>query len=130
MTARHISLVRACADSELFGFDLWPRQRELLAAAEKGPRLQIWALGRRSGKTTLAGLVCLHSCLFRPDLDTMVRPGERRYAVVVATNRDQARLLVRQARAIVERSPVLGELVEQATEDEIAFTNGTALRAF
>ena len=127
---RAIGLVAACDDAELFGFDLWPRQRRLLEAIERGPRLHVWALGRRSGKTTLAAIVCLHNCLFRPDLDAKVRPGERRFAVAVATNREQARHVVRAARSIVERSPLLAELVEAATEDEIAFTNGTALRAF
>jgi terminase large subunit-like protein len=128
--SRSVGLIAACEDPQLFGFDLWPRQRELLAAVESGPRLQIWAAGRRSGKTTLAALVCLHSCLFRPDLDAMVRTGERRYSVAIATNLQQARLLVQAARSIVERSPLLAELIESSTEDEIAFTNGTALRAF
>jgi hypothetical protein len=129
VSKRKVALLAACDDPKLLAFAPWPRQRDLLAAAESGPRLQVWALGRRSGKTTMAALVCLHSCLFRADLDAMVRPGERRYAVVVA-NRDQARLLVRQARAIVERSPLVAELIAQATEDEISFANGTALRAF
>ena len=50
--------------------------------------------------------------------------------MAVATNRDQARLLVRQARAIVERSSLLADLLEQVTEDQITFANRTALRAF
>jgi hypothetical protein len=37
---------------------------------------------------------------------------------------------VRAARSVVERSPLLSELVETVTEDEIAFRNGTALTAF
>lgn len=129
-----VGLVAACQDSRLFDFSLWPRQQELLAAAESGPRVQVWALGRRSGKTTLAALVCLHDALLRPDLDAAVRSGERRYAVAVATNIAQARLLVSAARSIVERSPLLAPLVDQASEDELAFglPSGarTALRAF
>lgn len=129
-----VGLLEACDDSALFGFDLWPRQRELLEAVEKGPRIHIWALGRRSGKTTLAALTCLHSCLFRPDLDAKVRRGERRYAVAVATNLQQARLLVQAARSIVEESPTLADLVQSITDDEIVFTTPdgqtTVLRAF
>lgn len=54
--------------------------------------------------------------------------GTRRYAVAVATNLRQARLFVRAA--LVERSPLLAELVESVSEDEILFANGSALAAF
>src|SRR4051812_49131236 len=107
-----VDLLSACDDPQLLAFPLWQRQRELLAGAEHGPRLQVWALGRRSGKTTLGALLGLWDCLFRPDLDALVRPGERRHAVAVATNLRQARLFVRAALSIVERSPLLAEMVE------------------
>lgn len=125
-----LDLVSACDDPQLFAFSLWPRQRELLAAAERGPRVQVWALGRRSGKTTLGALLGLWDCLLRPDLNALVRPGERRHAVAVATNLRQARLFVRAALSIVERSPLLAEMVEGVSDDEILFANGTALSAF
>lgn len=125
-----VGLLSACDDGALLRFPLWPRQRRLLRSVEKGPRLHVWALGRRSGKTTLAALVGLWDCLLRPELDALVRPGERRYAVAVATNLRQARLFVSAARSIVERSPLLAELLAEATEDELRFSNGTALAAF
>jgi hypothetical protein len=65
-------LLAACEDPRLFGFHLWPRQRELLEVVECGPRIHAWALGRRSGKTTLAAIACLHTCLRRPELDELV----------------------------------------------------------
>jgi len=123
-------LLEAADDERLLGFPLWPKQRELLAAVEAGPRLHCWALGRRSGKTTLSALVALWDCLLRPELAGLVRPGERRYAVAVATNLRQARLFVSAARSLVERSPLLGRMAETVTDDEIAFANGTALAAF
>jgi hypothetical protein len=42
----------------------------------------------------------------------------------------QARLLVRAALSIVERSPLLKGFIESASEDELRFTNGTAIAAF
>jgi hypothetical protein len=125
-----VSLLAACHDRALLDFPLWPRQRDLLAAVERGPRLHVWALGRRSGKTTLAAVVGLWDCLLRPDLDALVRPGERRHAVAVSTNLRQARLFVRAALSIVERSPLLAEMIEGVSEDEITFANRTALSAF
>jgi len=125
-----VGLVQACDDARIFNFPLWPRQRELLAAIEAGPRMHVLALGRRSGKTTLAALVGLWDCLLRPELEGMVRPRERRHAVAIGTNIRQSRLLIRAALSVVERSPLLAELIEGVTEDEIAFRNGTALSAF
>ena len=78
----------------------------------------------------MAALVGLWDCLLRPELDGLVRPGERRYAVAVATNVRQARLFVSAARSIVERSPLLASLVESVADDELVFANGTALTAF
>jgi Terminase large subunit, T4likevirus-type, N-terminal len=130
MATSRAGLVEACANRQLLAFPLWPRQREILAAIERGPRLHVLACGRRSGKTTLSALTALWDCLLRPQLDWLTRPGERRYSVCVATNLRQARLFVAAARSVVERSPLLAKLVEAASEDELLFRNGTALSAF
>jgi hypothetical protein len=123
-------LIAACDDERLFGIALSPVQRALLAGVEQGDLLHVWALGRRSGKTLLAALVALWSCLLRPELDAHVRRRERRYAVAVATNLRQAKIFVEQARSIVEASPLLSALVQDVSDEEIRFTNRTALAAF
>jgi hypothetical protein len=126
----NVGLIAACDDPRIFNFALWPRQRQLLAEVEAGCRLHVQALGRRSGKTTMAALVGLWDCTLRPQLQQRVRPGERRYSVAIATNLRQARLFVAAARSIVERSPLLAPLVQQVTDDEIVFSNDTSLCAF
>jgi hypothetical protein len=127
-------LLEACDDKRLFDFALWDRQRELLEAVEKGPRIHVWALGRRSGKTTMSALACLWDCVLRPSLDERVRQGETRYAVAIATNLSQSRLIVQAAKSVVQRSRALSALVEGTTEDEIRFLlptgARTCLRAF
>ena len=123
------SLVAACDDPKLLGFDLWPVQRRLLEAVEQH-RVNVWALGRRSGKTTTAAIVGVHSCCLRPELRTHLRAGERGYAVAVATNLRQARLIVSAARSIAERSPLLRPLIESVSDDEVAFTTGMTFAAF
>lgn len=95
-----------------------------------GPRLHVWALGRRSGKTTLGALMCLWSCLLRPDLRDVLRAGEAGYAVAVATNLRQARRLVADARSIVAASPLLRRELLGGSEDELVFVNGSRLAAF
>lgn len=125
-----VGLLEACDDRRLLGFGLWPKQRELLEAVEAGPRLHVWALGRRSAKTTTAAIVGVWDCLLRPELGELVRPRERRHSVAVATSLRQARLFVRAALSIVEGSPLLARFVQSSSDDEILFANGTALSAF
>lgn len=122
-------LLDACDDPKLLGFDLWPRQREILSAIEQS-RLTVLAVGRRSGKTTMAAIVALWCCLLRPELLTNLRRGETGFSVVVATNHRQSRLLVQAALSIVERSPLLAPLLTHVTEDELHFANGTCLASF
>jgi hypothetical protein len=126
----NVGLLEACDDPRLFNFPLWPRQRELLEAVQVGHRFHVWALGRRSGKTTMAALVGLWTCLFRPEAPACVRRGERFYSVAVATNLRQARLFVSAARSIVEASPLLAPLLVSTTEDELVFSTGGVLTAF
>lgn len=122
---RPVPLGRAITDPHLLGTvkpdGLWPAQVELLRDLEGPARVHVWALGRRSGKTMMAALAATHSCLLRPDLDAMVRPGETRYAIVVATSREQARILVDAARSLVEASPLLAPLIKSADVDELRF---------
>jgi phage terminase large subunit-like protein len=125
-------LLAACDDPDLLNVDLWPAQRDMLAAIERH-RETVLCLGRRSGKSLMSAVVAVHNCTLRPDLGRLVRPGETRYALVVATNLAQARLVVAAARSIVERSPLLSGLLDRASEDELTFTlpdgSRTALRA-
>ncbi|MFL5943682.1 MAG: hypothetical protein ACJ75L_10510 [Gaiellaceae bacterium] len=124
-------LLEACDDERLFGVQLTPRQRELLAAVEAGDDLlHVWALGRRSGKTLLAVLVALWTLLLRPELREHLRRRERLYAVAVATNLRQGRIYIEQGRTVIEASPLLAPLVESFSDDEIRFRNRSVLAAF
>src|SRR5581483_11531370 len=129
-TVLRAGLVEACEDERLFGVALTPRQRELLEQVEAGDLLHVWCIGRRGLKTTSAAIAALWTALLRPELREHVRRRERIYAVGVATNLRQARLFLAAARSIVEASPLLGPLVEQATEDELVFKNRATLAAF
>lgn len=127
----HVPLLDAARDPALLGagLKLWPTQIALLEGVAKN-RLSVWSLGRRAGKSTSSAMALLWCCLLRPELLSRLRPGERGYAVCIATNARQARLILHAATTIVQASPVLSEMVEAVLEDELVFTNGTALAAF
>ena len=124
-----VGLVDACDDPSSSASRSRLDQRVRLDAVER-TRLNVWAVGRRGLKTTSAAYVGLWSCLLRPELLVRLRPGERGFAVGIATSLRQARLIVSVARAVVERSPLLAGLIESVTEDEILFANGTGFAAF
>jgi hypothetical protein len=124
-----VGLVQAATDPALLGLSLRGRQRDLLAAAERH-RLNVWATGRRGGKTLLSATTALWDACLRPELAAYVRPGERRYAVCVAVNVRQARIFLRAARTLVDRSPLLSEMLLTATEDELIFENDAVVAAF
>jgi hypothetical protein len=128
-TEPQVGLLAACDTPELFAFNLWPRQRELLGHVETY-RTHVWALGRRSGKSTMGALVCLHDALFSPHLLRHLRRRERRYAVVVATNLRQARLVIDAARSIVAGSPLLSRRLKSESDDELVFDTGCTVTAF
>jgi hypothetical protein len=122
----NVGLVAACDHPQLLNFPLWPKQRELLVAAERH-RINVWSLGRRSGKSTCAANTLVWDATMRPQLARYLRPGERRFCVGIATNLRQSRLLLEAARSIVRASPLLSSLLEGETEDELHFPGATII---
>jgi hypothetical protein len=112
---------------------LHPRQHELVGELQKTTNGAV-AAGRRAGKTRTAAAVALADLLYRPDLDSLVLPGETRYAVCVAVNLEQSRRLIEAARLIVDGSHAARQALTSQTADELSFTlpDGArvALRAF
>ncbi len=130
MAERSVSLVEACDDPDLLGgVELWPTQRELLKGVDEH-RVSAWAVGRRGGKSTCLAAIGVHACTLRPSLRRFLRDGERGYAVVIGVNVRQARLVLRAAREMVERSPLLGPLLVSASEDELVFRSDGNEMAF
>jgi hypothetical protein len=127
--AASVGLLEACDDVNLLAFPAHPEQRKLLSAIEKH-RMVIACCGRRFGKTRGVAAAALHNLLLVPELDKLVSPGERRYAVSVANNRAQARIFVDHARSIVKSSPALRrELVSEGAH-ELVFRGDRVLSAF
>ena len=130
-----VGLLQACADQELFGVGigggLWPKQREFLGAADLGgSRVSVWAAGRRSGKSLAMILLGLWSCTLRPELRRFLRRGEVGFGVAISPNLRQSRRLIADARAVVEASPLLRDLLVSDTLDELVFSTGMTFAAF
>lgn len=77
--------------------ELEPFQRTILADHFKGARETLSLLPKKNGKSTLMGALALFHILAVPDSD----------CIIVAASREQAEIILKQARGFVRRSPAL-----------------------
>jgi hypothetical protein len=118
-----VTLQRAASDPALLGgvIQWWPRQRDLLASLDGPERVHVWAIGRQSGKSSLAACAAVHNAAPRDDRDTIVPRGRTRYVLACAPSEDQAREFVRLCDALIDGSPMLRRMAT-VKADEIRFT--------
>jgi hypothetical protein len=84
------------------------------------------AAGRRSGKTFMAALIAVYLAAFR-DYSPYLAPGERAMVLAIATDRDQASILLRYASAFLTEIPLLAGLIENERADAIELNNRVTL---
>ncbi len=120
-----------CEDPNLLNMNLWPKQKEILTDFWGGNyRLGIWALGRRSSKTTMAAACAVYACcLLGDEYKKYLQPDEPFYVFGVATNQEQSKEFLRRVKAFVQRSPILSKLVKRETVDSLELSNGCIFRA-
>jgi hypothetical protein len=98
-----------------------PSQLELFRSLDDlSINLQLWCLGRQSGKSSLASSVSVGNAALRADLDEILPIGEWRTTPVVSPTEDQSRLFILKAAALVESSPLLSAHAD-VKGDRIAF---------
>jgi phage terminase large subunit-like protein len=100
----------------------------LLELAEEH-RFLFAACGRRFGKSRWAAAVALHNLLLTPEADSLVAPGETRYAVVVANSREQSTVVVEHALSLVKASRALSHELVEEFEFELRFRGGRSFLA-
>jgi hypothetical protein len=83
---------------------------------------ELWVIGgRRGGKDTIASLIAVHAAL--RDYGTRLRRGERAVVMCLATDRQQAQIVLRFIVAHFD-NPLLKRLVARETRDGLELTNG------
>lgn len=149
MTSPGISIVDAMGDPELFGpwfpSDSWDGWRAVLKAAyalpmtgdeveffrsvaERDPPKrrvrELWCVvGRRGGKDSIASVIAAHSAaLFSGQAN--LRPGERAMVMCLATDRDQAKIVLNYTRSYFRDVDLLKGVVQRETALGFALDNG------
>ena len=81
-----------------------------LAPAE--PAAEAWVIaGRRSGKSFILSLIAVYLATFK-DWTPHLAPGERGTVMVIATDRRQARVIMRYVEALIREVPMLARAIE------------------
>jgi hypothetical protein len=86
---------------------------------------ELWVLvGRRGGKSKMAGLLVVYFAVF---VKHKLSPGEVGVALVLAASYEQALVVFAYAKAALTASPILRREIESVTKCEIRLKNGVTI---
>ena len=108
----------------LFGLPMTPDARAIFrehTGRERAPLdpREAWVIaGRRGGKSLIAALVAVYLASFR-DYSRHLAPGERATVLVLASDRRQARVVMRYVEGFLDGVPMLASLVERRTQEQL-----------
>ena len=78
-------------------------------------------VGRRGGKSRIAALIAVFLACFK-SYRHILAPGERGVVMVLAADREQARVVFGYIEALLEQVPMLAALIAHRTKEEITLT--------
>jgi hypothetical protein len=88
---------------------------------------ELWLpMGRRAGKSRMAGTLAVYEACFRDHRDRL-SPGEVATVMVIASDRRQARTVMRYISGLVNENPMLRRMVLRENSEQIEFTNRAAI---
>jgi hypothetical protein len=91
------------------------------------PAQEAWLIcGRRAGKSFILALCAVFYACFR-DWGPYLAPGERGTIMVIASDRRQARVIIRYIDALLTKVPMLAELIERKTVDGFDLSNSVTI---
>lgn len=97
------------------------------AGPPSGPHDELWlVVGRRGGKSNVAGLLAIVEACFT-DHRAKLAPGEVATCMVIASDRRQARAVMRYISGLVNQNPMLRRMVLRENSELIEFDNNAAI---
>ncbi len=84
--------------------------------------------GRRGGKSAIIGTIAAYVAVFlAPAWRRHVRPGEQLTVLVVATTRQQARIVLRYVASMITDAPELKPLIQTVSDEVIELKTGVSI---
>jgi hypothetical protein len=97
------------------------------SARPVAPAREGWiVVGRRGGKSRIAALVAVYLATFR-DYTATLAPGEKGTVMLIATDRAQARTLMRYILGLLDAVPTLAALVTRRTRETVELSNSIVI---
>jgi hypothetical protein len=91
------------------------------------PVQECWlVVGRRGGKSFIVALIAVFLACFR-DYRPCLGPGERGVVMVIATDRKQARVIMRYLTALLQSVPMLAAMIERQDSESIDLNNRVSI---
>jgi hypothetical protein len=88
---------------------------------------ELWlVVGRRDGKSHAAALLAIYEACFQDHRDRLA-PGEVATCMVIASDRRQARTVMRYISGLVNENPMLRRMVVRENSETIEFGNRSAI---
>src|ERR1044071_5248304 len=106
--------------------DLFQRHTGRTSPRSEGFKETYLIIGRRGGKSFISALVtCFIACFI--DFSPFVTVGETLAVMCLATDKDQARIVFRYVKAILNHIPALKGMIVDQRADEIELTTGVTI---
>lgn len=88
---------------------------------------EVWlVIGRRGGKSRVLALIAVWLACFH-DYRDYLAPGERGTVQVIASDRKQARTILRYVKAFLTHVPMLARMIESETQEGVSLTNNVTI---
>ena len=88
---------------------------------------ELWlAVGRRGGKSHIAALLAVYSAAFK-DHRSKLAPGEVATTMVIASDRRQARAVMRYTAGLLASNPMTARMVMKENAESIELDNGSVI---
>jgi hypothetical protein len=117
----------------IFALEMTHKERTMftqLSGREAPPVQQVqecWLVcGRRAGKSFIVSLIAVFLATFR-NYQQFLGPGERGILMVVATDRKQARVIMRYLTALLQAVPMLAAMIERQDSESIDLNNQVSI---
>lgn len=82
--------------------------------------------GRRAGKSFVLALIAVYLACFR-EYERHLQPGERGTIMVVASDRKQAKIIIRYCRGLLNGVPMLAEMLERENASGFDLNNSVTI---
>jgi len=118
----------------LFGIPITDEsERELfrnctgLNEPKNGPSREAYVIaGRRSGKSYMSSLIAVYLAAFK-DWSPYLSPGEKGWIFIIATDKEQAKIIKKYISGILNSNELFRRLIERELQTEIELKNGVVI---